>query len=161
MQATSFECHAPLFCVLPPSLRPYYFLFSRAYSYASTYPTVLTIVHLDGTYILSLYNINAKDYSGETALYWAAKEGHKAMVHLLLKYGADVNVRNDSGHTALYWATITGHEAMVQLLLKNGADVNAKDYNGRTALYWATMKGHKAVEELLLEDMANATDNDR
>jgi hypothetical protein len=31
------------------------FQYSRAYSYTLAYPTVLTIVHSDGTYILSLH----------------------------------------------------------------------------------------------------------
>jgi hypothetical protein len=34
-------------------LPPCYFQLSRTYSYTLTYPTVLTIVHCDGTYILS------------------------------------------------------------------------------------------------------------
>jgi hypothetical protein len=52
-----FECYAPLFCcVLPPFLPPDYYLLSRAYSCTLTCPTALTIVHCDGTYILSRHN---------------------------------------------------------------------------------------------------------
>jgi hypothetical protein len=47
----------PLLLVFLPSYRPpCCFQHSGAYSYTLAYPTVLTIVHYDSTYILSLHN---------------------------------------------------------------------------------------------------------
>jgi hypothetical protein len=53
----SLQCR-PLLLVFLPSYRlPCCFQHSRAYSYTLAYPAVLTIVHYDGTYILSLHSI--------------------------------------------------------------------------------------------------------
>ena len=40
---------------------------------------------------------------GNTALHWAVKGGHLAMVRLLLEHRADPSVRDVSGKTALRW----------------------------------------------------------
>lgn len=45
-------------------------------------------------------DINACTNGGETALFWAALEGRKAIVDLLLDFGADVTRKNNSGQTA-------------------------------------------------------------
>jgi hypothetical protein len=49
----SLQCWPLLLVFLPSYLPPCCFQLSRTYSYTLTYPTVLTIVHCDGTYILS------------------------------------------------------------------------------------------------------------
>jgi hypothetical protein len=50
--------YRPLLLVFLPSYRPpCSFQHSRVYSYMLAYPTVLTIVHYDGTYILSLHTM--------------------------------------------------------------------------------------------------------
>jgi hypothetical protein len=54
---TTFVTVLATFGVLPSYLLPCCFQLSRTYSYTLTYPTVLTIVHRDGTYILSLHTI--------------------------------------------------------------------------------------------------------
>ena len=47
-------------------------------------------------YLLSqrTININKKDEAGWTALHYAASSGHKELIHLLLKYGAQVDALN-------------------------------------------------------------------
>ena len=40
----------------------------------------------------------------KTALFHAVDKGHRDMVELLLRFGADANVRNDKGETPLMWA---------------------------------------------------------
>jgi hypothetical protein len=53
----SLQCWPLLLVFLPSCLPPCCFQLSRVYCYTLTYPTVLTIVHSDGTYILSLHTI--------------------------------------------------------------------------------------------------------
>ena len=61
-------------------------------------------------------DVNVKDSNGETALYWAAWNGHEAVVKLLLEAKVDINVQDRSRKTALYWAAGNGHKAVVKLL---------------------------------------------
>ncbi len=55
----------------------------------------------------------------------AAYKGHKEIVQLLIKNGADVNTTIPVGHTALMAATAGGHTETVRVLIENGANVNA------------------------------------
>jgi hypothetical protein len=49
--------------------------------------------------------INAKDETGATALHYAALSGHRELVQLLVKLGADINARDDQfGATPAGWA---------------------------------------------------------
>jgi ankyrin repeat protein len=66
----------------------------------------------------------------------ASKNGHKAIVRLLIDKGADVNVKGQKkdGSTALILTSENGHEAVARLLINKGAGVNAQDSYGSTAL---------------------------
>ena len=78
---------------------------------------------------------NAKEgWHGQTALMWAAAEGHADVVRLLIEAGANVNAANQAGQTAVHSATIRGSTANIQYLADHGADLNAKDLKGHTPL---------------------------
>ena len=80
--------------------------------------------------------INACDSDGSTPLHCAAWKGHREVIALLLKAGADVNAHNNNDHwgtTALHAAAHANQAAIAQLLLDHGADVNAKDLSGENA----------------------------
>jgi ankyrin repeat protein len=64
------------------------------------------------------------DKHGQTALMWAAAEGHAPVVEMLLEVGADYKARLASGMTPLLFAIREGHGDVVRVLLKAGADVN-------------------------------------
>ncbi len=92
---------------------------------------------------------------GLTALMHAARQGHKAVVQLLLDRGANINASNWVNNTALIEAAREGHEAVVQLLLHYGANINASNRVNNTALIEAAREGHEAVVQLLLDYGAN------
>ncbi|EEH37856.2 ankyrin repeat domain-containing protein [Paracoccidioides lutzii Pb01] len=72
-----------------------------------------------------------------TPLAESAKNGHYAVVEVLLAYGANVDVKDLSGKTTLTWAAVMGHEAVVKILLKHGADPDQRDQNFSTPLSYA------------------------
>ena len=99
--------------------------------------------------------LNNVDKQGMTALMWAARRGHEAVVRLLLELGADKQER------ALIVAAESGHKAIVQLLLEKIANINAKDLDGETSLMKAAKREHEALIQLLLKQGADATIRDR
>jgi ankyrin repeat protein len=69
--------------------------------------------------------VNAKEgWHGQTALMWAAAEGHRAVIETLVARGADIRARSNGGFTALLFAAREGRISAVQALVRAGADVN-------------------------------------
>jgi len=69
--------------------------------------------------------VDARDQRrGQTALMWAAAEGHADVVQTLIELGADARLRLSSGFTPLLFAIREGRSSVVRVLLKAGADVN-------------------------------------
>ena len=95
---------------------------------------------------------DARDGEGQTPLMWAARNGHKDTVELLLGTGkADVDAKNNDGRTALSRAARKGHKDTVELLLGTSkVDVDTKYSSGLTALMLAAEIGHKDTVEVLL-----------
>jgi ankyrin repeat protein len=66
-------------------------------------------------------DVNARNYSNEVALDYAALHGHKEIVQVLLDHHADVNIKNDAGATPLSAATSAGQSDIAALLKQHGA----------------------------------------
>lgn len=66
-------------------------------------------------------------------LHLASRNGHKAVVDVLLAAGVNVNLLTASG-SALHEAALHAKDSVVRTLLDNGADLDATDSEGRTAL---------------------------
>lgn len=120
-------------------------------------------------------NPNAKEgWYGQTALMWAAVEGHADIVRLLIAAGANVDEqsrlidtpessyerlegdfvypRTPKGRlTALHLAARAGELQTVQVLVESGAGLDAFDAEGTTALIVATLNDHLDVTRALLE----------
>lgn len=47
---------------------------------------------------------------------WAASEGHRSTMHILLKAGADVNVKNDEGRTIMDFVDRWQDETLLALV---------------------------------------------
>ena len=85
----------------------------------------------------------------------AARKGHKDIVRLLLRNGADPNIKNDTGSTPLHAACVTGDTAIVEMLLHAGSDMDAgaedpdREGQTRTPCDLAELKGHREVASVL------------
>jgi ankyrin repeat protein len=59
-------------------------------------------------------DVDARNKSDQSPLFWAAKNGHEGVVKLLLETGkVDINVRDQSDWSSLLWVVGNGHEGVV------------------------------------------------
>ena len=132
-------------------------------SYLGLLPLVQNLIHQKGwiNKIKRLSTLNKPDSQGMTAMMWAVRGGHDAVVRLLLEKGADIEIKAKYREMALPMAVKRGHDSIVHLLLEKGANINAKGMHGETALMNAARTGNKALMQRLLENGAdtNAENN--
>ena len=110
--------------------------------------------------------------SEQTALIWAAAEGHAEVVAELIEFGADFRQTLESGFTPLLFAARAGHMDVVKTLVEAGADIKrrikpAKEWRHRgyvarlrsdaTALHVAVENGHFELAAYLLDCGADPT----
>jgi len=77
------------------------------------------------------------DEHGNTALIFAARDGHLDIAEILIEYGATVDWQDDEKVTPLILASSRNHPEIVTLLLNHGATLTIQDQWGRTALDYA------------------------
>ena len=96
-------------------------------------------------------DINATEATRrQTALMWAAAEGHSAIVRQLVQAGVSVDVHTEGGFTALMFAARSGDVESARALLVAGANLGAVASDNRDALLVAAGSGHTPLVELLL-----------
>src|SRR5690606_23280235 len=85
-----------------------------------------------------------------TPLHWAVHHSRKAIVRLLLRFGAQVNARSSrSGETPLHLAVQSGTRGICKLLVHKGADVNAVDNGKWTPLSLSMRNGRMDICHML------------
>ena len=98
-----------------------------------------------------LLEYEAKSKSdGTTALHIACSYPTRALVRLVLDYGAYIDAKDPSGQTPLYLATVGNFPSIVKLLLEEGARPNIIISGRRTALYKSGDNDTSDIVELLL-----------
>jgi len=106
--------------------------------------------------------LNAREpRRGQTALAWAAAEGHSAVVKALVDLGADLEVTSNSGFTPLAFAVGKGDVDSVRLLLASGLDPNLVLPSGNSLLRMAMTAKQTATTLALIEGGADIRTVDR
>jgi len=95
--------------------------------------------------------LNAQNKAGNTALHWAALNGHLGSVKVLLDQGADPTITNQRGHDPIYEAELNDKKDVVEWVLREGGDELEEGVSGETA--------EGATNEGADEDMEVGEDN--
>ncbi|EFA83081.1 hypothetical protein PPL_03869 [Heterostelium album PN500] len=113
-------------------------------------------------------NINAKDAVGQTAMHWAARNGHDGIIKILIKYRAGLNVVDPQGESPVFKAAFKDHVDCIRLLVATGKiDLTLKNKDGQTPLNIAKSEGArkllvpKAIITSDDEDESDPEDSDR
>lgn len=117
-------------------------------------------------------DVNIKDESEMTPLYFAAKYNNPEIVRMLIDAGADVNLKNESGFAPLYGAVSNSYQyrpsafpsvksdnnkEIVKMLIDKGADVNTQTKDRETALHWAVENNNAEIVKMLMAAGADVT----
>jgi ankyrin repeat protein len=122
-------------------------------------------------------DVNGKEPKrGQTAIMWAAAEGHAAVVQTLIDAGADFRAWLDSGFTPFLFAVREGQPDVARVLLKAGVDINetvqpkrspggtpgqirSLPRAGESALHVAVANAHFELASMLLDAGADPNAN--
>ncbi|KAG8176353.1 hypothetical protein JTE90_006143, partial [Oedothorax gibbosus] len=86
---------------------------------------------------------------GDSAIYWAARQGHDQVIRYLYEEGVSVDIQNKAKETALHVASRYGHTNAVALLCRCCTDVNLPDEHGETALHIGVWHGFPKIVDTL------------
>lgn len=158
MALSLFQNNRKMICATQVLFGPawtFYGLWSRSTSefcavHLSSY---LSLTKVLGTLIEKGADAAKTDGNGWTPLHYAAREGHEAIVRLLMQQRhVEINSRDSNNQSPLLIAAEHGHEAVVRLLISDDEiDVDSRDSDYRTPLLLAAKCGRDAVVKLLLQ----------
>ncbi|KAI9034798.1 uncharacterized protein KD926_005463, partial [Aspergillus affinis] len=130
----------------------------RLGGYSQRFQRQMTSLHLSAYFgvekaaavLLKTVKPNLEDSSRSTPLSYAAKNGHEAVVKLLLEHGASTCLRDSNGRTSLLWATLHDNIPAIALLVEHSASIVSMDVYGDTPLRWARINNSEPAAMLLL-----------
>lgn len=96
----------------------------------------------------------AKNATGETALFSAVKADSPETIAAFAAAGASLGARDSLGNSALHAAVRWNASSSAEALLKAGGDIQARNLAGKTPLHEAVRLGMVAIESLLLQNGA-------
>lgn len=104
------------------------------------------------SFIKDSFPVNAVDNKGMTGLMYAVKNGHHAIVKVLLDHKKiQIDQQNNRGESALMLAVIYGYQDLMWVLLDRTSDINAVNQNGQNIWMLAIMHQQGA----LIKDLFN------
>jgi len=106
-------------------------------------------------------DVDSQDPLQETALCWAARNGHIDTADLLLSSGASLQHLLAGNPSVFHEVIQGGNDEMIKFLVKKGLDVNTEDTEGKTALHYAAAAGKGKTVALLVAQGADANKRDQ
>jgi hypothetical protein len=147
---------------LPPDTIDDILYFARANDVQDLSSTLSDLHTQTQQSIIDIISAARDEYSKNTAVHYAAGNGHLDILKLILPSGSEsssnntaiysalINAVNDSGNTALHWAALNGHLECVKYLVSRGADVTIINAAGHDAVFEAEINDKKDVVDWLL-----------
>ncbi|PMB63503.1 Fibronectin type 3 and ankyrin repeat domains protein 1 [Beauveria bassiana] len=124
-------------------------------------PKNISVLHLAAQYGLQelltttleagIVAVDTRNAVGRTPLFYAVINGHRELVQVLLRAGADQSASDNMLRDALSFAAQFGHADIVGDLVAHGAGVNARNATGVTALHWAALGPDETTLQVLVE----------
>ena len=111
-------------------------------------------------YVGQGFDPDQPDYTGYTALMYAAINNNTMIANLLLTHSAHTDVRDKLGNTALHLAADRGSIDVMRQLLDAKAPVDAQNRQGVTPLMVAATNGRAEAVKLLLKYNADTGKQD-
>lgn len=98
------------------------------------------------------------DATGQSALFWAAGEGHAECCRLLMAHGASLDLCDTQGDTVLHLACYGGHEECGSFLIEHTGTrlLNRLNLSGHSPLHVAVMNGHRLLVHTFVDHGADA-----
>ncbi|XP_067654386.1 ankyrin repeat domain-containing protein 50-like [Haliotis asinina] len=109
-------------------------------------------------YIISLHklDIDRGGFKKKTPVMLAGQGGHKEVVEVLVKHGANLLLRDERGDNILHLACWEGHLGVVKYIISlHKMDIDKGGFEKKTPVMLAGEGGHKEVVEVLVTDGAN------
>ncbi|ESU41140.1 Ankyrin repeat protein [Giardia duodenalis] len=103
-----------------------------------------------------IHEKGCKDVIGRTGLMWAAYQGHKGVVEVLLEH--EKGIRDNQNHDALYYAFKNRHVEAAKVIMPHE---DPADGNGVTELMRAAARGDIDMVRLLIPNQKGGKDKNR
>ncbi|XP_018621687.2 palmitoyltransferase akr1 isoform X2 [Scleropages formosus] len=92
-----------------------------------------------------------RGWGGFSPLHYAALQGNRPLVNLLVSHGADCNALCQAGQTPFHFASRQGNVYIMHQMLQHGADLRIADLQGKTAFLHAVSGGSVVAVQYLSE----------
>lgn len=89
----------------------------------------------------------SRQSTGTRPVHTASRHGNTDVLHLLIRYNADLNAEDYDGKNALCIAASEGHTEIVEILVDNGVDITM------AAVHAASDSGHYRLADFITENM--------